>query len=408
MPALHRVAMVSMHSSPTAAPGTGDSGGMNVAILSTSIELANRGVEVELLTRAVGKPGVTQIAPGVTVHELAAGPLGRVPKSRLAEFADEFGEGVAMLSGRSSPRYDLVHAHYWLSGIAALPVAIELGLPFVQSFHTLGAMKNRSLAKGENAEPESRLRAETYLANQADAISANSSAEVSSLIDNVGAPAGRVWVVPPGVDGTLFTPARAISESIVRRRLGIGSERHILAVIGRIQPHKGQDLAIRALAALSAERPFLVLVGEPTPGAERYRESLRSLAAELGVASAVGFVGALEREDLANLLAATSLTLLPSHSETFGLVALESAASGTPVIASRAVGATGSVAPNESGVLLASRDPNEWANTIAALLHDPLLLGELSASARLHAERFSWAGSAESLLGIYASLVDQR
>jgi D-inositol-3-phosphate glycosyltransferase len=396
--------MVSMHSSPVAPPGTGDSGGMNVSLVSTAIELAERGVEVELLTRAVAGARVTEIVDGVTLHELEAGPSGRIPKARLSEVADEFGEAVALLSGRTSPRYDLIHAHYWLSGIAALPVAIELGLPFVQSFHTLGAMKNRHLARGEAVESDGRLRAERYLTSQADAIIASSAAEVSSLIDNVGASAGRVWVVPPGVDSALFTPARAIAESIVRRRLDIDNERPILLVVGRIQPHKGQDLAIRALAALDIEPPILVIVGDPTPGAERFRDSLRSLAAELGVASALRFVGALDREELANYFAAASLTLVPSHSETFGLVALESAASGTPVIASRAVGASGSVAPGESGVLLGSREPTEWARTIAALLHDPLLLGELSASARLFAERFSWSITADGLLEVYRSL----
>jgi D-inositol-3-phosphate glycosyltransferase len=406
MPGLHRIAMVSMHSSPVTAPGTGDSGGMNVSLIATALQLSLRGVEVELLTRATGEPRVTQIADGVTVHELAAGAIGPMPKERLVEVADEFGEAVALLSGRSAPRYDLLHANYWLSGISTLPVAIELGLPFVQSFHTLGAMKNLYLAPGETPEPEGRLRAENYLANQADAIVATSVAEVTSLIDRVGAPAGQIWVVSPGVDSAQFTPVRASSEARVRRKLGVEPERPILVVVGRVQPHKGQELAIRALAELSGDLPVLAVVGEPTPGAENYRVSLKSLASELGVSSAVRFVGALDREDLANLLAAASITLLPSYSETFGLIALESAASGTPVIVSSVVGATGSVAPGISGVILESREPREWAATIATLLTDPIGLGSLAVSAREHAENFSWASTSVSLLGLYSSLVD--
>jgi D-inositol-3-phosphate glycosyltransferase len=408
MAELRRIAMVSMHSSPTAQPGTSDSGGMNVSIVSTALELARRGVEVELLTRANGEPRVTEIAAGVTVHELPAGPAGRIVKERFADVADEFGEAVALLSGRADSRYDLVHAHYWLSGIATLPVAIELDIPFAQSFHTLGAMKNLHRSEGDLPESQGRLRAESYLANQADAIVASSATEVASLIDDVGAPAERTWVVRPGVDGSLFTPTRISSEDSVRRSLKIENDRPILVVVGRIQPHKGADLAIRALAELRNEQPVLVIVGEPTPGAERYRASLPRLASELGLAEAVRFPGALDRDDLANLLAVASISVMPSRSETFGLVALESAASGTPVIASDTVGATGSVAPGVSGELVATRHPGEWATMISTLLGDPPRLEALSRSARVYAEGFTWGATAEGLLGVYRQLLADR
>lgn len=391
--------MVAMHSSPVASPGGGDAGGMNVAIVSIARELAKRGVEVDLLTRAGAAPRTERLTDGVVVHELAAGPRGRLARERLGEASDEFGESVAALA-RSGRGYDLIHAHHWRSGIATLPVALELGLPFVQSFHTLGSMRNRTLARGETAEPDTRVRSETFLAQQADAIIAASTVEVSALIDGVGAPAGRVWVVPPGVDSELFSPSRAISEGLVRGHLGIESDRPIVVVAGTVEPLKGQELAVQALAAMAAPRPVLVIAGEPAPGAERYAEALHAAAG-----NDIVFTGVLDREELADLLAAASLTLVPSFSETFGLVALESAASGTPVIASVAAGATGALAQGESGVVLGSRDPNEWARTIAALLEDRLLLGELSASARTHALGFSWGASAAGLLGIYASLL---
>ena len=393
-----RVAMVAMHSSPVASPGGAEAGGMNVAIVSVALELAKRGVEVDLLTRATGDPRTVDLAEGVVVHELLAGGRGRLSKERLGEASDAFGESVATLA--RGGRYDLIHSHYWRSGIATLPVALELGLPFVQSFHTLGSMKNRTLSRGELAEPETRIRSETYLSQQADAVIAASSVEVSALIDSVGAPAGRVWVVPPGVDTELFSPSRAISEAVVRGHLGIETDRPIVVVAGQVQPIKGQELAVQAIGAMTGPRPVLVIAGEPTPGAERYAEALHAAAG-----NDVVFTGVLDREDIADLLAAASLTLVPSLSETFGLVALESAASGTPVIASGPAGATGAVAPGESGVLLGSRNPDEWARTIAALLEDRLMLEELSASARIHALNFSWGASATGLLGIYASLL---
>jgi D-inositol-3-phosphate glycosyltransferase len=404
MSEVRRVAMVSMHTSPVAPAGTADAGGMNIVLVQTAVQLAARGVEVDLLTRASGEPHVTEIAPGVTLHEIAAGPPRAVPKSQLMEYADEFGEGVARLTGRDTPKYDVIHAHYWLSGIATLPVALELGIPFVQSFHTLGAMKNRSLAPGDSPEPETRLRVETYLSNQADAIVAGSSAEVTALIDEVRAPADKLWVVPPGVDAAQFSPSRRAGAAAVRERLGIEPDRPIVTVVGRVQPLKGQDLAIRALAAISGQRPVLAIVGDPTPGSERYGVELHALADTLGVAADVRFFGRVDRNDIADLLAISALTLVPSHSETFGLVALESAASGTPVIGTRSTGLIESIADGESGLLLGSRDPEEWAAGISGLLGNPARLLRLSSSARDHAERFSWATAAASLLGIYASL----
>jgi D-inositol-3-phosphate glycosyltransferase len=400
---VRRVAMVSMHTSPAAPPGAADAGGMNVAILGLARELAARGVAVDLLTRAAGRPTATVIEPGVTLHELAAASPGVVAKEDLSTVADEFGEAVARLAGRESTPYDIVHAHYWLSGLAALPVAIELGIPFVQSFHTLGDMKQRSLPGGALTESERRVRTESYLATQADAVIASSTAEVQSLIERVGAQPDRVWIIPPGVDTSLFVP-QADAGDAIRLALGIERGRPLLAVVGRVQQLKGQRLALRVLAALPGPRPMLVIAGDPTPGAEDYARGLRVLAAELGVESDVRFIGSVPRETVAELLAAATLTLVPSHSETFGLVALESAACGTPVVAQRVSGLAESVSHGESGLLVDSRVPEEWASAVRSLLDDPLLYAELAASARRFAEGFSWSASASVLLDVYGSL----
>jgi D-inositol-3-phosphate glycosyltransferase len=397
---VERVAMVSMHSSPVAQPGTADAGGMNVTILGVAAELAIRGVTVDLLTRASGPPGVSQLLPGVTLHELAAGEAGPLPKDRLSEVADEFGEAVAALARREAAGFDIVHAHYWLSGIATLPVAIELGVPLVQSFHTLAAMKDAS-GTG-TTEPIIRRRSETFLATQADAIVAVSSAEATALIDAVGAPADRTWIIPPGVDLDLFRPR---AETGIRRALDVELERPIVALAGRMQPLKGHELAVRALAEVHALRgwaPLLVIAGEVTPGDEAFLEGLRSLAGELGVASDIRFVGALHRDALAELLAEATVTLVPSFSETFGLVALESAAAGTPVIGFRAGGLAESV--GEAGVLLDTRDPRVWAREIALMIDGRQRRSALGLSARAHAEHYTWGAAATSLLGVYAGI----
>ncbi|MCU1421452.1 MAG: hypothetical protein JWN36_1103 [Microbacteriaceae bacterium] len=396
--------MVSMHTSPVALPGTGDSGGMNIAILETAVQLARRGAVVDLVTRAVGEPGSRELAEGVTLHELAAGPRGPIPKEGLAEVVDEFGEAVAALTGRLQPRYDLIHAHYWLSGLATLPVALELGLPLVQSFHTVAAMKNADADL--RPEPERRVRTEMFLAGQASAIIAGSAAEATALIDLVRAPADRVWVIPPGVDIDVFRPDADVRG--IREALGVASDRPLLSVVGRVQPLKDQLLAVRTLAELHARRgwaPVLVVAGDATPGSEDYAASLRHAAAELGVADSVVFAGALGRAELAGLLAASSVTLVTSRSETFGLVALESAASGTPVVAFRGTGLVESAPDGVAGVLLDTRDPREWARAVSDLLDDPERLARLGRTARDHASGLTWAASATALLGVYGSLV---
>lgn len=401
--------MVSMHTSPTAVAGSGDAGGMNIVILEVAKGLAARGVRVDLLTRASAAPAVTEIADGITLRELAAGPAAVLPKSALPTVADEFGEAIAALARRTEGGYDLIHAHYWLSGLAALPVALEQGIPLVQSFHTIAAMKNRHLAPGQEAEPELRVRTEMYLANQAAAIIAGSAAVVTNLIDDVRAPADRIWVIPPGVDVELFRPTRAVSAGKrMRARLGLAEGRPVLVVAARIQPLKDQELAIRAFAEVHALRgwaPVLVLAGAETPGDEAYGRMLRSLAAGLGVADDVLFVGALSRSDLADLFAMASLTLVPSHSETFGLVALESAASGTPVVGYSGGGLVEAIADGISGVLVDSRDPREWASAIALLLTDQSELERLQFSSRHHALGFTWGATTTALLGVYASLI---
>jgi D-inositol-3-phosphate glycosyltransferase len=394
-----RVAMVAMHSSPVQAAGTGDSGGMNVLLLALARELADRGVAVDLLTRAAGRPAVTQLWPGIVLRELAAGPAALLPKRELLPVVDEFGEAVGRLARRHP--YDLIHAHYWLSGLAALPVALELGLPLVQSFHTLAAMKDAERPVWQEVEPARRLMAERYLAAQADAVIAGSAAEAACLVERMHAPARHTWVIPPGVDVDLFRPDRPGAPARVRAALGVGPDRPILAVVGRVQPLKNQELAIRMLAEIRAPAaPVLVVAGEATPGDGGYADGLRHTAAALGADTR--FVGALGRDGLADLLTAAAVTLVPSRSETFGMIALESAASGTPVVAFRGTGLVESVADGASGLLVDSWEPREWATATATLIGAG---SRFAASARHHALGFGWPAAAASLLAVYGSLL---
>lgn len=403
--------MISLHTSPGEQPGTGDAGGMNVAIVETAKALAERGIEVDLLTRAVTAPGERELWPGVRLLELAAGPAAALPKNRLVDVADAFGEAVAEVTGRAAPRYDLLHAHYWLSGLATLPVAIELGLPFVQSFHTLAAMKTRADAPGAVPESEGRTRAEAFLAGQADALVAAGGAEVEVLLDELHAEPAKTWVIPPGVDVDAFTPGLVTRGRALRERLGLPAEAPVLAVVGRLQPLKGQDFAIRVLAEIrhrSSVQPVLVIAGETTPGDEPFHADLVALAARLGVAGAVHITGALDRVDTADLLALADLTIVPSLSESFGLVALESAASGTPVLAQNVAGLADSVADGVSGVLLDNRSAGDWADAARLLLEDRPRLDALSVAARTHAEARTWAASATGLLAVYEALTAAR
>jgi D-inositol-3-phosphate glycosyltransferase len=404
-PMPRRVAMVAMHSSPAHPAGTGDSGGMTTVLLALSSELARRGIAVDVITRASGAPSVTELGPSVTVRELRAGPAEVMDKGRLTEVVDDFGEAVGALARTGS--YDLIHAHYWLSGIAALPVALELGLPLVQSFHTLAEMKNATAAAGQFLEPERRLVSERYLATQANAIIAGSAAEAAVLVGAVGAAAERTWVIPPGVDVDLFRPDRISADAAVRRSLGIGDGQPILAVVGRLQALKNQELAVRTLAELDRldGRPaVLVIAGEATPGDDDYLSLLHQTATTLGLQDRVRFVGALTRERLADLLAVASVTVVPSRSETFGLVALESAASGTPVVGFHGTGLVESVADGRSGRLVDSWDPRHWAQAVSGLLEDSQR-ERYSKSARLHALGFTWPASAAALIAVYSSLL---
>ncbi|HAM26975.1 MAG TPA: hypothetical protein DCP11_09835 [Microbacteriaceae bacterium] len=387
-----RIALVCLHTSPGAEPGSGDAGGMNVVVRHQAEAMASLGHSVEILTRrsSFEAPDDLQLTPGVTLRFLDAGPAEPVPKGDHEGFIDEFRMRMSALGP-----YDIIHSHHWFSGMAALPLARLRGIPHVQSFHSIAADESTPLSAGERAESPGRMTGEAWLARESDAVVAISAAEADTVVRRLGGSPDRIAIVPPGVDGTLFRPA---TEPSARRGYAV--------VAARLQPLKGLDLAIEAIAAVpEAVRPELVIAGDASTDFDGYVDDLQALAARHGIENGVRFVGPQSRVELATLLRGARVVLIPSHSETFGLVALEGAASGVPVVAAASGGLREAVVDGDTGVVVESRDPAVWAKAITGILSSPELARGLSLAARERAEHFDWLRSAEGLLAVYGDLV---
>ena len=387
------IAVVALHTSPFAAPGSGDVGGMNVLVRATAEQMASAGHHVEVITRRFSPtlPSVTELPSGVVLRFVDAGPAEPRPKAEQEQFIDAFRLGLDAVG-----EVDVVHSHHWLAGMSALPFARARHVPHVQSFHSIAAHPSTELSEGERPESAGRLGGEAWLARSSDAIIAVSHAEERTIVDRLGADRARVHVVLPGVDASLFHQGE--------RRV---SPRPYVVTAARIEPLKGLDLAIRAVAGIPQEnRPELVIAGGPTDGYEWHLDELRALASELGVGERVRFAGPASRDDLAELFAHASAVLVPSHSETYGLVALEAAASGVPVVAAASGGLHEAVG-GRSAALMPSRDPREWADRLGALLSDEILWLQRSADARRFAMERTWARSAEETVAVYRRALDE-
>lgn len=388
-----RIALVSLHTSPGAEPGSGDAGGMNVVVRHQAEALAAAGHCVEILTRR-SSPEIArkvQLNPRVTLRFLDAGPAAPVPKGDHEDFIDDFRQRMSALGP-----YDVIHSHHWFSGMAALPLARELGTPHVQSFHSIAAEESTPLSAGERPESAGRMIGEAWLARESDAIVAISEAEADTVVHRLGGSRDRIAIVSPGVDGALFRPSRH------EPRAGRG----YAIVAARLQPLKGLDLAIEAIAAVPEPiRPELIIAGDASSDFDGYVDELRALAASHGIEDTVRFVGPQSRIKLATLLREARVVLVPSHSETYGLVALEAAASGVPVVAACSGGLREAVVHGTTGVIIESRDPAAWGSAIAQVLADPEFARALSHAARERAEHLDWPRSAQKLLAVYRSLV---
>lgn len=395
-----RIAAVCLHTSPLAEPGGADAGGMNVVVLEQSLALARLGHHVDIFTRraSADAPAIVEVADGVRLLHLDAGPAAPVEKSEMDATIRPFREQLRPhLAGGS---YDLVHSHHWFSGVAALPTARELGLPHLQSFHSVAAPEgSSSLEAGEPAESEGRIPGEQFAATGSDLVVAVSDAEARTVVERYGVPGERLAVVRPGVDIDRFRPCQ---DDRARR------ERPTLLFTARIEPLKGPDLALEVLSRLDpALGARLVLAGSAAPAFAEYLDSLRTLARELGVEDRVELVGTLDRDELAEAMRCAGALLLTSWSETFGLVALEAQASGTPVLAWRSAGGVQeAVAPD--GLVLATRDPDVWAESLETLLGDPDRYAEAVRTAREFAATRTWETTATALASLCRRLVEER
>lgn len=401
-----RIATISVHTSPLDQPGTGDAGGMNVYISEVARRLAGRGVEVDIFTRATSRalPPVAEPTPGVLVRHVPAGPLEDLDKSELPDQMCAFTWGVLRTEAAHDPgHYDLVHSHYWLSGQAGREARRRWGVPLVHSMHTLAKVKNASLAAADAPESPGRVLGEQRVIDAADRLVANTAEEAAQLHSLYDADPARVATVAPGVDLRTFTPRAG-----ARRRLGLPEDRLILLFVGRIQPLKAPDVLLRAAARLThlRDRLLVLIVGGPS-GSVRPDE-LPRLASHLGIADLVRFEPPRPQADLADYYRAADVTVVPSFSESFGLVAVESQACGTPVVAASVGGLRTAVRDGESGLLIDGHDPERYAQVLSGLLHAPRRLREMSRRAVGHASEFGWQRTVDGLLDVYERAVTER
>jgi D-inositol-3-phosphate glycosyltransferase len=416
------LAVLSMHTSPLAQPGTGDGGGMNVYVRELSAALARAGVICEVFTRAWSPrlPAVVRVEPGFRVHHVPAGPVAPVAKEGLVELVGEFTESVASrlaaLAGHDAG-VDAIHANYWLSGIAGHTLKHELGVPLVSTFHTLDRVKaEASPEEIDAAEPARRALAEAEVIGCSDAVLASCSVEAEQLAELYGADPARIEIVAPGVDHAFFAPG---DYRQARRALGIPADAPVLLFVGRIQPLKGLDVAVQALAELVTAGGVegraaggrrlgdstLVVIGGPSgPHGDEEMARIERMIDALGLRERVRFVPAQGHEILSTYYRAADVCVVPSQSESFGLVALEAAACGIPVVASAVGGLTTLVDHDSTGYLVEGRDPSIYAGYVARIVLDRDRATSMAAAAAWRARRYTWSVAAARLRRLYGTL----
>ncbi|MCX5375079.1 D-inositol-3-phosphate glycosyltransferase [Streptomyces sp. NBC_00091] len=403
-----RVAMLSVHTSPLHQPGTGDAGGMNVYMVQLSRALAEQGVEVDLFTRCRGeaRPSRADLGPGVRVRHLEAGPRAALPKEDMPALVVPF--SLALL--KEERRYDLVHSHYWLSGQAGRIAAAGWRIPLVHTAHTLARVKNEALAAGDTPEPELRIRGEHQVVGSADRLIANTGDEARALRELYGADARRTEIVRPGVDLRTFGPGRG--RAAARARLGLPADAFVPLYAGRIQPLKGPDVMVRAIAELLREVPglrrrIIVPVVGGNSGAGPRGEAWE-LARELGVSDVLRHYPPVPQSELAQWYRAADVLMVPSRSESFGLVALEAQACGTPVLASAVGGLPTAVRDGVTGLLVPGNDPVEYARRLRWFAQHPQEAALMGRAAVCHAREMSWQAAAARTLEVYRDVLREE
>jgi D-inositol-3-phosphate glycosyltransferase len=403
--------MLSIHTCPLAMLGGKETGGMNVYVRDLSRELGRRGIAVDCFTRSQN-PNIarisTRLGPNGRVIHLPAGPETPYDKNRIADHLPEFTSRVLDFARREGLRYDVIHSHYWLSGLAARDLAPAWGAPIVHMFHTLGQMKNSVASTPEEWETERRIRGEQEVMAIADRLVAATPLERAQMVWLYGADAAKIDVVPCGVDLDLFSP---IPQDEAKQMLGLPLERCVILFVGRIEPLKGIDTLLRAIALIAPEMPcwrdelaVVIIGGAPGAGIEQVSAELarlEQLRAELGIEDLVTFQGAKDQDKLVYYYSAAEMTVMPSHYESFGMVALESMACGTPVVASKVGGLAFNVQDGQTGFLVPDGDAEMLASRIRQLLKDRELREKLGQQASRWAGRYGWPTIADQILDLY-------
>ncbi|MGP4046357.1 D-inositol-3-phosphate glycosyltransferase [Streptomyces sp. 2A115] len=410
-----RVAMLSVHTSPLHQPGTGDAGGMNVYIVELAQRLAAINIEVEIFTRATtgALPPTVELAPGVLVRHVDAGPYEGLAKEELPAQLCAFTHGVMQAwAGHRPGHYDLVHSHYWLSGHVGWLAAERWGAPLVHAMHTMAKVKNAALADGDSPEPAARVIGETQIVRAADRLIANTSEEADELVRHYDAELGKVAVVHPGVNLDRFRPADG--RAAARARLGLPQDALVPLFAGRIQPLKAPDVLLRAVAVLLEERPELrskivvPVVGGPSGSGLAKPEGLQKLAARLGIADVVWFRPPVGQDLLADWFRAASVLVMPSYSESFGLVAIEAQAAGTPVLAAAVGGLPVAVRHQETGFLVPGHNPVDYARVLGDFADNPALADRMGGAAAWHAKSFGWDTAAAATADVYTAAMHEH
>lgn len=404
---IRRVAYLSMHTSPLVQPGSGNAGGMNVYIDELSRTMVERGIEVDVFTRRTDEfqAPVVVVDDGYRVFHVDAGPAESVPISDMIDWVDEFAGGV--IEEIESDLPDIVHSHYWLSGAAGLIVKRKLGIPLANSFHTLGRIKDLAKRGDEAPESDARIAAEIEVIAESDCVVAATPLEAADLLEHYGADPARLCTSPPGIDHDVFSPG---DRAQARERVGWDIDRPHALFVGRIQPLKGVDVALEAAALVAAEIPGfrLTIVGGPSGQdgqAEFDRLCDRAQMADL--VDVVDFVPPVAHRELADFYRAADLVVLPSRSESFGLVAAEAQSSGIPVVASCVGGLEYVVSHGRSGLLVEGWSPEAYSRSMIHVLTDRALAERLSKGALRWSERFSWDSTANRFLELYSGAVDR-
>ncbi len=405
-----RIAVLMVHTSPLEQPGIGDAGGMNIYVVESAQRMAAMGVSVDIYTRRThaSETETVEISPGVRLRYFECGH-GTLTKEQLP--AHISGLSKEFLRLLKDEKYDAIHSHYWISGKVAMPAAKELGIPLVHTMHTMARVKNLNLAEGETPEPMIRVQGETQVVAAANALVANTDAEAASLVSLYDACPDIVHVVSPGVDLYTFTPGQG--RSAAREFVGLPNDALVVSFVGRIQPHKGPEVLIRATSELVKHSPLLRhklivnIIGGASGANTEEVDRLKELATWLAIDDVVRFSPPVPRADLAQWYRAADLVVVPSYSESFGLVALEAQACGTPVVATAVGGLRTAVADGISGVLVDGHDPKAWSSVIARLLQEPQRRVLLSMGAIEHASHFGWDATARGTLDIYDQVITE-